>query len=197
MRKAIIIIFFFISGVTSFAQKNYCEGYIIRLDNDTIHGFVKDNFLFGSYNTPNKISFMDSAGNDKIYLPNDIKGYSKANIANYLSIDIGYSNQFAKIVIDGYVRLLSIKSKSSTTTYDPNNTNTNSMVVETSRDIETFYLYNIHNLTLIEVTQFRFKDSMSYYFSDYPKLNEMILNKQLTYDDLEIIVEMYNKWKKK
>ncbi len=61
----------------SFSQENYMEGYLIRLQGDTIHGLVdyrnwKEN--------PNKISFKDPVrGSEIIYSPLDIIGFGVAD----------------------------------------------------------------------------------------------------------------------
>ena len=39
-----------------------------------------------------------------------------------------------------------------------------------------------------------FKSDLSDYFSDYSELKQQLLNKELRYADLEIIVNKYNKW---
>ena len=65
-----------------------------------------------------------------------------------------------------------------------------------SYNTETFFLYKKIDNSYLEVTKMGFKDWVANFVLDYPKLKEMILNKELRYDDIEIIVEMYNKWKK-
>ena len=61
---------------------------------------------------------------------------------------------------------------------------------------DVFYLSNSRTSSARRVVQMDFKYQMSNYFSDYDKLKNMILNKELRYRDLEIIVETYNKWKR-
>lgn len=40
-----------------------------------------------------------------------------------------------------------------------------------------------------------FKRNASFYFKDYPELSKKISNKTYTYEDLEKVVSLYNKWK--
>lgn len=182
-----------------FAQKNFSEGYIITKNHDTIHGKVKDKFFMPS---TSKISFIDSTGVEKDYKASEILGYSKADIANYLSVDLGLikgiSYDFARIKVNGYICLLTYKRKNVNVN---NNNNQNGFTfgqvgTGSSNEVEVFYLYNSDTKQVKEVYQIGFKDSMSKYFEDYVKLKESILNKELRYDDLEIIVEKYNRWKK-
>ncbi len=189
----ILLGLFFVSK----AQKNYCDGYIITLKNDTIRGKVKDNFPFRVTGLVKKISFIDSTGIEKDYLPKEIKGYSKEDIANYLSIEIGFSKDFAKVIIDGEVSLLSYKYSTTNSAFVPNGGGGGGSWTHTPSSSESFFLYKRNTGSLIEVTRLGFRDMLSTYFSDYKELKEMIERKELRYSDLEIIVGKYNKWKKK
>lgn len=191
MRKFLVFLVFACFSISLQAQKNYTEGYIITLNNDTIRGKVKDRFPFRFKLAAKKISFIDSTGIEKDYLPKDIAGYSKADIANYLSIDMTFSKEFARIIVDGYITLVSFKSEGATSTM-----NANGGMTFGSYSNETFYLYDRITKITTEVSSIGFKDAMADYFSDFPKLKEMIINKELRYADLEIIVEKYNRWKK-
>lgn len=198
MKRTLIVIciLFSLSFVTK-AQKNFCDGYIITLNNDTIRGKVKDNFPFRLAGIVRKISFIDSSGLKKDYLPKDIKGYSKADIANYISIDIGFSKDFAKIIIYGEVSLLSYKSTGTNSTFVANGGAGGGTWSHSASSSESFFLYRKNSGSLIEVTRLGFRDLASAYFSDYKELKEMIEKKELRYSDLEIIVEKYNQWKQK
>ncbi len=198
MRRTLSIICILVSSFfLTKAQKNFCDGYIITLKNDTIRGKVKDNFPFRLTGIVKKISFIDESGSKKDYLPKDIKGYSKANIANYVSIDIGFGKDFAKIIIDGEVSLLSYKSTINNSAFIPNGGAGGGTWSHSTSSTESFFLYRRNTGSPIEVTRLGFRDLLSAYFSDYKELKEMIEKKELRYSDLEIIVEKYNKWKKK
>ena len=195
MRNAYLVFIFLVAGHATIAQKNFSEGFIVTLTKDTITGKVKDYFPGRLQFAPKKIAFIDSTGIEKIYLPKDLSGYSKAEIANYLSIDFGYGKNFAQVKIDGYITLLSIKSKGTSTMFIPNGTGGTTMATGGYYETETFYLYKKKEITYLEVTKPGFKDWVANFLSDYPELKEMILKKELRYEDIEIIVEKYNKWK--
>ena len=196
MRNAFIVFIVVVAGFTSVAQKNFSEGYIVTLSKDTIIGKVKDYFPARFQFAPKKIAFIDSTGTEIVYLPKDLSGYSKAGIANYLSVDFGNGKNFVRIEIDGFITLLSIKSMGSSTMFAPNGVGGFNTVSGGSYNTETFFLYKKIDNSYLEVTKMGFKDWVANFVLDYPKLKEMILNKELRYDDIEIIVEMYNKWKK-
>jgi hypothetical protein len=195
MKNAVLIFILLVTGFTTIAQKNFSDGYIITLKNDTINGKVKDYFPTRFSFAPKKIAFIDNSGIEKVYLPKDLSGYSKAGIANYLSIDFGNGKNFTKIDIDGYLSLLSIKVKGTSMMYFPNGSGGTNMSMGGSYETETFYLYKKHDGTFLEVTTMGFKDWVANFLADYTKLKDMILNKELRYNDIEIIVQMYNKWK--
>jgi len=196
MRNAYLVFILLAAGFTTVAQKNFTEGFIVTLSNDTVFGKVKDYFPTRFQFVPKKIAFIDSTGYEKAYLPNDLSGYSKAGIANYLSVDFGYGKNFLQVKIDGYITLLSIKSKGSSTMFVPNGTGGFRTMSGGSYDTETFFLYKKKDNSYLEVTNAGFKDWVANFLADYPELKEMILKKELRYQDIEIIVEKYNKWKR-
>lgn len=198
MRKTLIVIcILFSSFYLTKAQKNFADGYIISLNNDTIRGKVKDNFPLRLSGLAKKISFIDSSGVKNDYLPKDIKGYSKGDIVNYISIDIGFGKDFAKIIVDGEISLLSCKSVGYSSTFAPSGGAGGGSWSHTASSSESFFLYKKNTGSLTEVTRIGFRDLVSGYFSDYKELKEMIEKKELRYSDLEVIVEKYNKWRQK
>ena len=90
------------------AQKNFSEGYIINLNNDTIHGKIKDSkSTFELNRKAIKIHFIDSSGKEESFLATKLKGYSKAGISNYKSLtDLNEGPFFAKIIIQGPLTML-------------------------------------------------------------------------------------------
>ncbi len=58
----------------SFCQKNYLPGYIIKLNGDTLHGFID---YKNWEKNPNKMLFQERIGDEKIiFTPTDIKSFS-------------------------------------------------------------------------------------------------------------------------
>jgi hypothetical protein len=195
MRNAVIIFILLAAGFTTAAQKSFSEGYIVTLKNDTIKGKVKDYYPARFSFAPKKISFIDSSGIEKVYMPKDLSGYSKADMANYLSVDVGNGKNFVKVEIDGFITLLSIKGRGTSTMFVPGGTGGMHPVSGGTYETETFYLYKKQDSAFLEVTKMGFKEWVANFVADYTKLKEMILNKELRYEDIEIIVKMYNKWK--
>lgn len=186
---------FFSIFTISFGQKNYSEGYIITLQNDTIHGKIRDRFGMRLEIAPSKINFIDSTGTIVKYLPKDIKGYSKAGIIDYLTIQDNFGKNFGKLIVDGDVKLLTIKKSGTRMASNPNATG-GFTTIQSRYSNDVYYLYNTKTSNTTTVYQLFFKNRMADYFSDYDKLKTMILNKELRYRDLEVIVATYNKWKK-
>lgn len=79
-----------------YGQKNYSDGYIITLQNDTIQGKIRDRFGMRLQIAPRKINFIDSTGTTIKYLPKELKGYSKAGIVDYLTIQDDFGKNFAR-----------------------------------------------------------------------------------------------------
>ena len=120
-------------------------------------------------------------GKEKKYKANSIKGYSKSGIVNYLSIrDLNEGPFFAKILVSGTVSLLASIVQTGASTGK-------------GMDARMFLIHSNKSKTH-EVFSMEFKSDLSDYFSDYSELKQQILNKELRYADLEIIVNKYNKW---
>lgn len=171
----------------SFGQKNYSEGYIITWENDTIHGKIRDHFSSRSTFAPGIIKFIDNSGLTTKYLPTDIKGYSKAGFENYMTIQDDFGKNFARLIVEGNVKLLTIKKSGSFPgSNGAGGYNTSSI---------SYYLYDSTTSKTTKVNPLYFKSQMAEYFSEYSALKEMILNKELRNEDIEIIVKKYNKWK--
>ena len=161
-------------------QKNFSEGFIISLNGDTLFGKVNDN-CNGLNFKPINIKFIGEDGKEKKYKANSIKGYSKSGIVNYLSIrDLNEGPFFAKILVSGTVSLLASIVQTGASTGK-------------GMDARMFLIHSNKSKTH-EVFSMEFKSDLSDYFSDYSELKQQILNKELRYADLEIIVNKYNKW---
>ncbi len=170
----------------TFAQKGYTKGFLITQNQDTLHGKIKDN-LFSMNSTHNTISFIDKDGQKSKFKAKEIQGYSKADIIDYVSIKDG-SHRFAKVLVDGEIKLLSSTTESSGMHSDCNYTTT------FTYKVKFYYLYNSSSKQITKVAPITFKNQVSDYISEYSALKEQVANKELRFDDLEIIIEKYNKW---
>lgn len=168
-----------------YGQKNYSDGYIITLQNDTIHGKIRNNVM-----SNRAVKLMDENGKITRYTADKIKGYSKAGIIDYLSVQENVTKIFAKVVVNGDIALLTIEKSG---TYMPGPYGSGSVYTNPKT---IYYLLNTKTDSTVRVYPLGFKDQMADYFSDDVKLKDMILNKELRLKDLEVIVATYDKWKK-
>jgi len=176
----------------AFAQKGYSEGYIITLKKDTIRGKVKDKT--GLHIGPRKITFITGNGDENGYLPKDIRGYSKAGVVDYLIVKDDFTRNFARLTIDGDVKLFYIKKSGKYKGSRPNGVGGFKATQKPVPNYE-YYLYNTESAKTTKVSQLEFKEQMSEYFADAAELKSMISNDELQYSDMETIVEKYNQWK--
>ena len=188
-----IILLLVLTFSLGYGQKNYSDGYIITHQNDTIHGKVKDQFGVQLILASPKIKFIDSSGSIKKLRPRDIKGYSKAGIIDYVTIQENLSKNFARVVVDGDIKLLVIQKVSTYMTASPTGPGTAPGFRTQASTV--YYLYQSNTSETQRVSALSFKKDMASYFADHDQLKNMILNKELRFKDLEIIVETYNEWK--
>src|ERR1700744_1639798 len=103
-----------------FSQAPFEPGYVITNNGDTIKGQIKDRKYTASPPNPDKIRFIDSAGAEVNYGPNDIKQYCKKGTNFFRTLPIGVESKlkFAEIIEYGDVILFGYTSNSfvSTTT---------------------------------------------------------------------------------
>lgn len=171
------------------AQFNFTEGYVITWHNDTIHGKIREiSIIFkGVF-----VELKDKQSTIINFTPKDIKKYSKSGIIDYMLIEIGWNKEFARVIKDGEIKLLLIKTPRTNTQaeeFDPKHFGNDYYY-------DQYYLYNTANSRLTTVYKGEFRNDMADYFGDDPELSEMILNEELSYPELEIIVEKYNNWKR-
>ena len=163
-----------------FAQINFLDGYIISNKGDTIYGKIK-------YMTPalrsSKVIFMKSGDSEKLtYKPFQIKGYYVAEtIYDSKIYDIDLSLPY------GYGAFMERRNNGIVKLYYYWNTDKERGFTQTFIENDGDYL--------LEVDYVGFKQQMTRYFEDFPKLQSKI--KQGTYKkkDLEQIVMEYNEWK--
>jgi hypothetical protein len=191
-----LLAFFCFSAKTQ-AQKNFSEGYIILLSGDTVYGKINDHF--SAFNSiPKKIKFIGKDTEEKKYLANKLKGYSKGGIANYVSIsDLDRGPFFARILIEGPLTLLTTRVEYSggiiTNNINSRGINTNNVFNSNSNTV-FYFLKHVKKKSTHQVSELQFKADMSEYFSDYSELQQQISNRELRFADLEIIVTKYNQW---
>ncbi len=175
----------------SFGQKNYSTGYVITLENDTIHGKIRDRFSFRFHAAHKKIKIIDQNGEKTKFKAKDIKGYSKAGIVDYMTVQDDFGKSFARLLIDGNIKLLTVHKSGTHSFSDSNAVGGISSTHETYSE-HYYYLYDSATSKVTEVNPFNFKKQMAEYFSDDEELARMIENKELRIQDLEIIVTQYN-----
>ena len=156
------------------------------------------------------LDFVDLNNREKKYFPGTVKEFRIAGEGEYFSASKGLGDYFAKVIVDGEIKLL--KSY-----YYASNGNIQAGRVPTA----IYFLYNTktriatfcHTIgfdngeengaymtTLFEKEQNKklSKNQIEFfrhYFYDYPALIEAIQNKNSTYADIPKIVEIFNKWK--
>lgn len=181
----VFTLFFILSCDVLYSQKKFSEGYVITTSRDTLHGKVRDEFLVSSA----KIEFISAEGEKMTFAARDIYGYSKAGVVDYMTIKSDLLKEFARVVVDGDIRLLLIHKKGASSGINSSDDNSSF----DAEEVAYFYLYNTQYEDLMHISAFDFKNVAADYFSADDKLEAMILNKELRYNDLEIIVETYNK----
>ncbi|NJK95399.1 MAG: hypothetical protein HC905_11240 [Bacteroidales bacterium] len=188
--NTLICILLLFTATSLFAQNNFTEGYVITWQNDTIHGKIRERSPFMA---DDLVELKNMRGTVIKFTSRDIKGYSKSGIVHYIIIDNGWKQEFARIINDGEIKLLLIRRKSTTTS----STDMSGLIHSGDSYIkEEYYLFNVVNKQLTRVWESNFKTKMADYFSDYAELRNLILNKELRYNDLEIVVAKYNTWKR-
>lgn len=190
MAKFLFQAVFVFFSLTTFGQKDFYEGYIIALNDDTVYGKIKDKRPAVSMNQkPIKISFIGSNNIQITFLASQLKGYSKGDIKNYVSIrDLNEGPFFSRVLVKGPLSLLTTQVEG-VAFYK----NQPAMLPQRVNDSREFLVHKNKKRT-IEISMLEFKKQMAEFFADYYELQQSILNKELRYSDLEIIVSRYNDW---
>lgn len=195
--KHLIILIIICSSISSFAQNNFVKGYIITRKNDTLHGEIKDRFPARIGYAIDKVEFKDKEGNIKKFTPRKLKGYSKLDKLDYMSIILGSYQYYGRIVLEGPVRLLHMKRNSQGVTMMPAKDTIHDKNYEKKiLNIEdVYYLYNKEKNKFYRLYSSKLIYAAEDCFSDYKELVDMIEKKQLKYSDIHEIVKKYNNWK--
>jgi hypothetical protein len=101
--------------LNSYGQKDYKNGYVITLDNDTLYGTID---LKSNYKNSRSCYFQgDQDQVMKVYTPADIKAYRVENNKYYISKEITLNDKkklvFLEFLVDGIVNLYYIRESSS------------------------------------------------------------------------------------
>ncbi len=191
MRKTSLIFFIFLLINTGYLQaqkKGYSEGYVVTLQNDTIHGLIKSKNRVASCRS---VSFISDSGDKQKYTPREIKFYSKTRkiYRSFLLPDnILGAHAFMKELVKGKINLY-IHYR---TQQNSGMTANGQQAYGSSTTVETFYLGRGDSKELVRVSQLDFKAQLSELVKDNDELSAMILNKEYRYDDIEEIIEIYN-----
>lgn len=108
MKKTLLILFIlFVSAVTSLAQENLVNGYVITNSNDTIYGLI--DLRTASINQDRCI-LVTNDNRKQTYLPGDIKGYRYSDVGKmYISKNVELNDQelliFAEYLVQGGLNL--------------------------------------------------------------------------------------------
>ena len=145
-----------------------------------------------------KIVFYNKSGKKFKLRPNEISSLSFEHSGrkyNMVSVNdnLTYS-RFNKILLlleqDGYLKRYTFFEQRSNGGYY----GAGGMYMSAgSRTVEVDVLQKGNNY-LFRVRPFRFKKTVSEYFSDFPELSERIKSKEFRKEDLLKIIDIYNKW---
>ena len=190
-----IILAFLILPVWGFGQKYYENGYIIKNNNDTLIGLVKDRKSPPFGKLYKKIRFKNNRIFKRKYAPHKIIGY-RQGVNQFESLGIDESHVFFKerytIIPNSKEKcFLKVIVKGHLTYYQWEFEDQGSDYIST-RDL---YRRKDEN-SLVRVTQGIFglkKKRLAEYFKDCPELVYKIENKEIK-DPVEIAI-FYNKWK--
>lgn len=176
------LIFLLFISHRSMSQDSFVDGYIMTLSNDTIKGQI--NYI---KKWPYKVVFKDSRGDKKTYSAGEIKGYCQLNVFKFISV-IGAEERpfFASVIVEGPATIL----RTSFARFA--NTGGSGYIYDHTE--YHYFLLHIDKSGINEFNERSFTNDIAKYFSDYPELQEMILNKQFNYDDINVIVKKYNEW---
>lgn len=101
MRNPVLLfslIFFSLFTQNSLSQYDYRRGYIVDMNNDTLHGWIE----FGNPKTNYKYCFFktDSSSEAKMYTPEDLKAYIFPNQKYYISKTIKKDDKEIKVFLE-------------------------------------------------------------------------------------------------
>lgn len=177
------------------SQKKFAEGYIVTLNNDTIHGKVKNRNNFSSCKN---VIFMNDKGQEKKYKPKQISAYTINNTI-YRSYKFKgillMERSFLKLIEEGEKLSLFIHYTQTTTSSGGGAGHPGAVPTgraTSTQTVETYYLKKNGEAEFTRVKPLMFAKQMSTYFNDNIELSEKILNKEYRQHDIIEIVRIYN-----
>lgn len=197
-KKIFITIISIIISFSAFSQNEYKKGFIIKNNNDTIYGYLKDRKISSFGKLYKKIRFKNNKNVlfYKNYSPYQISGY-KIGYTEFDSKWIYTTNSFLTIIYKNETNLgekvfLKVEQRGFVTYYkweqeDPENGYVEAMDLFLRKDKDHF----------VRIYQGIFglkKNKLAKYFIDCPVLGNLILTNQIK--DPFDIVYYYNSWKK-
>lgn len=105
--KKLLLYFLLLQALGIHAQKGYLAGDVITNAGDTNKGLIKDRKYISGVSSWQKIKFIDAAGNQLVYDPEEIKEYRRVGKPKYVTLVIGVEvkKTFVEMSEDGPVIL--------------------------------------------------------------------------------------------
>lgn len=175
----LVILFFFLSLMETFAQSDFRDGLIITLDQDTIHGLVDYQSNVKNY----KHCRFKKDGVIKVYSPNQIMGFGYLDDKFFISTIL--NGVFVEVLVSGEISLYK--------------TNMNFFLRKRKGKV---YKLESHRTNveidgkILEKQSYRWRGTISYLISDcFSNSNELVKNLKLREKSLTNLIVRYNNCK--
>lgn len=180
MRFPLFLLFSLLLAGSTVAQ-NYQAGYLLTLEGDTIQGMVAEaangNFAFKEDRNSSRRFYHE----DELFGFNvGESGYEKHVVEVLMGNFPEKRKVFLKLLVNGPLKLMEYEGEG----------------LLFGNVYKNHFLYHPESEVpwRIPAKEKQFKSQMSRYFSDVPDLAARIKSKELGYDNLEEIVQIYNAW---
>ena len=198
MKRLLFLFFFLFVGGLVFAQAPFEDGYIINNTGDTIRGKIKDRKYVTSEANSEKIKFIDAGGKERKIKSEQAKGYGRRGNVHYRTLPVGREGKlrFVKIIEYGNVILFGYATNAvlGTTMAALSPTSSKDKHVEERIEIDYFYQRSKDPNSLMKVKRDKFESVSLFYFKDDAELIKKIEDKSLKYQDIQLVVKMYNEF---
>lgn len=196
LKWLILLIFIFIqvSPTNVYSQSfGYQPGYVVTDHSDTLHGYVHSQSQIKKYRL---VQFKNLTGKKTKFLPGSIKSYNYGG-ENFESIKVvqrlaAYIGDylFMRRMEKGEVNLYEC-------TYKTNGMpvlDTEGKEISRGYSVNTDYYLEHRNGENLWVIRHAFKVKIAKFFKEYQRLSDLIIKEEYTYQDLSLIVQIYNDW---